>query len=151
MYQIAKISKSYSFNLYEEFYKHFKEETIGDKIKKLRLSRYLSQREFTNLVGITEDALNNYESHLVLPPATIIKSIAATLNVPIQYFIMDEYYQFVLFDYEVKIKKWREKNCLSIREASKLTGISASAINSWENSKYTISRKNFDKIKIYLE
>lgn len=80
IYQIAKISKNYSFNLYEEFYKHFSEKTIGDKIKKLRLSRCLSQNEFSKLVEITESALNNYESHLVIPPSTIIKKLSVNVD-----------------------------------------------------------------------
>ena len=45
--------------------------TLGLKIRKIRIEHEMSQEEFSNIVGISEEDLSNFENN----PSTIVQRI----------------------------------------------------------------------------
>lgn len=55
--------------------------TIGEKIKKVRNERNLSQRRFGEKVGLSSKTISAYERGLVTPPLHILERISEIFNV----------------------------------------------------------------------
>ena len=59
-----------------------KEESFGARLKELRLkSKYVSQDELADAVGIARQTLGNYENNSRNPDSEVIKRLAKTLEV----------------------------------------------------------------------
>lgn len=54
---------------------------IGKKIKELRLSKGLTQKQLGEKIGRSTESVKKYESGEVTPPHTVLKQIANTLGV----------------------------------------------------------------------
>ncbi|MBF8984013.1 helix-turn-helix transcriptional regulator [Lutibacter sp. B2] len=123
--------------------------TVGEKIQKQRLLLGLSQEEFAKKIGLTRNALNNYELGLAQLSRKALLKLLKIIDE--DYLYDDVYLKFILSDYPSIIKKWRENHHLSLRQAAKISSVSSSAINSWEKQIYTIDRKSYDKVKQHIE
>ncbi|MBF8983995.1 helix-turn-helix transcriptional regulator [Lutibacter sp. B2] len=143
------LSKSFNFNFYKELYKDQKALTLGEKIQKQRLMLGFTQEEFAKKIGLTRSAINNYELGITQPSREALLKLIKIIDK--DYLCDDEYLKFILSDYPSIIKKWRKNHHLSLRQAGKILGISASAINSWEKQIYTIDRKSYDKVKKHID
>lgn len=64
--------------------------TIGQKIKKLRESKGLSQKALGELAGISDSIISAYEKDKKKPGRDTVIKLAATLNVDVNYLINDE-------------------------------------------------------------
>lgn len=62
-------------------------ETIGSRIKKIRIKNNLTRRELSNLTNIVEISLYVYENGLKDPNINQIKRIAISLNVTTDYIL----------------------------------------------------------------
>jgi transcriptional regulator with XRE-family HTH domain len=60
-------------------------EGIGNRIKKIRISRGLSQESLANKVGVTKFLICRYENESVLPSAKTLARIASALNIDLYY------------------------------------------------------------------
>lgn len=60
---------------------------IADKIKEIRLQKYLSMREFGNALGVSKATISRWEKGSHRPSVGAIKAIADFANVPV-----DEFY-----------------------------------------------------------
>lgn len=60
---------------------------FGDKLKKIRLERKMSQEEFATLLGTSKQVISRYETHKRTPKITIAQEYADKLNVPLNYLI----------------------------------------------------------------
>ena len=60
--------------------------TTGDKIKKIRNYRGLTQKQLGELSGIHEVAIRKYELNKVMPKQEQLLKIANALNVPLNNF-----------------------------------------------------------------
>lgn len=143
------LKKNFNFNFYKELYKDQKALTIGEKIQKQRLLLGLSQEAFAKKIGLTRNAINNYELGITQPSREALLKLIKIIDK--DYLCNDEYLQFILSDYPSIIKKWRENHHLSLRQSAKILGVSSSAINSGEKGIYTIDRKSYDKVKKHIE
>lgn len=63
--------------------------TFGEKIKKERLSRDMSLREFADLLGTSKQVLSRYEHDQFSPKISKAAEWARILNVSLDYFIED--------------------------------------------------------------
>ena len=69
--------------------------TTGQKIKKLRQSRNLSQKELGIMSGLSEPAIRNYELGNRTPSAQQLEKIASALNVSVYAISDPEIYDYV--------------------------------------------------------
>lgn len=60
-----------------------KNETLGDRIRRYRLAKGLTQAELAKLAGASQRMINYYEVHGVSPPPELLVKIADALDVSI--------------------------------------------------------------------
>lgn len=60
-------------------------QVFSDRLKLLRLSLGITQKDFAEKIGITASALSSYENNLKNPSITVAKRIAETFNVSIDW------------------------------------------------------------------
>ncbi|OGC38628.1 hypothetical protein A3K42_01110 [candidate division WWE3 bacterium RBG_13_37_7] len=56
---------------------------IGEKIKKLRVKKNMSQVRFGEKIGLSGKCISAYETGKCNPPLKILETISSTYNVPI--------------------------------------------------------------------
>ncbi|MCY6354464.1 helix-turn-helix transcriptional regulator [Clostridium sp. ZS2-4] len=100
-------------------------------MRKQRLLKGLSQEELTRYIGVADGTMDTYEFDRAFPSPEKLKKIAECLEVPLEYFF-DGYYEFVVGDYGKKIRDWREKNKLTLKEAAMVIGVSEKTWGWWE-------------------
>ena len=64
--------------------------TQGERIKKLRKSKGVTQRELANRLGISEQAISKWEKNLSNPSTKNLLQISKIFGVSITYFYQDE-------------------------------------------------------------
>ncbi|NPB05901.1 MAG: helix-turn-helix transcriptional regulator [Aquificae bacterium] len=62
---------------------------IGEKIRRLRLTKGLSQKELANYVGVTYQQIQNYEKGKSKIPVDRLIKIAEALEVSLDYFLKE--------------------------------------------------------------
>ena len=67
--------------------------TVGEKIKKLRTSNGLSQKEFAELTGLSHGSVSNYESGKTEPNSEKLASIANVFSVDLSALLADSKYE----------------------------------------------------------
>ena len=60
---------------------------FGDKLKKIRTERNMSQEEMGELLGTSKQVISRYETNQRTPKITIVEEYAKKLNVPLDYLI----------------------------------------------------------------
>ena len=121
------------------------ENTIGERIKKSRLSSGLRQSDF----NIGKTTIWNLENEVTTTSSIkIIKSIASTLNVSIAY-LLDLKINESDPDY-IKLKKKRLIQGLTQRDLSELSGVSQYIISQYELNK-TKNKIHLSTLYSYLE
>lgn len=110
----------------------------------------MSTAELSKGLDISEALLYTYESDIVYPPGKALRAMSKILKVPISYLDDSDYCKFILSDYGAIIKRWRAAHNLNLRQASKVVGISSSAIGSWENGVYIPDKSSFEKLRSFL-
>lgn len=63
--------------------------TVGEKIKSIRLSKNLTQKELGKLCGMADSAIRRYELGGANPKLETLKRIASALNVGLDEFMTD--------------------------------------------------------------
>lgn len=56
---------------------------IGEKIKKIRLSKNMSQERFGSKIGVSGKSISAYENNLCIPSMKVMESISAIYEIPI--------------------------------------------------------------------
>lgn len=79
-------------------------ERTGDKIKRLRIERGLTQKELGNLCGILEPNIRKYETHKQNPKKETLNKIAVALNVNIIDLLSDS--ELELMEFDKKMNAW---------------------------------------------
>lgn len=65
-------------------------ETIGEKIYKLRKMAGISQEELGYRIGVSRQAVSQWENNSLCPKADKIKALCEEFNVHAEYFLLDE-------------------------------------------------------------
>ena len=63
---------------------------MGEKIKGLRTSHHLSQRQFADLLGVSKSTLAAYENDSRTPSYEVLARLARTYHVSTDFFILGE-------------------------------------------------------------
>lgn len=63
--------------------------SVGSQIKKARLSRNLTQKELADLVGVTKNAITNYERDYSSPKESVLYLLIRALHVDANYLFID--------------------------------------------------------------
>lgn len=56
---------------------------IGEKIKKIRLSKNMSQERFGSKIGVSGKSISAYENNLCIPSMKVMESISSVYEIPI--------------------------------------------------------------------
>jgi transcriptional regulator with XRE-family HTH domain len=56
---------------------------IGEKIKKIRLSKNMSQERFGSKIGVSGKSISAYENNLCIPSMKVMESISSIYEIPI--------------------------------------------------------------------
>lgn len=60
---------------------------LGEKLRELRISRKLSQKELADKIGTHKNAISNYESGKRVPPADTLQNMAVFFQVSVDYLL----------------------------------------------------------------
>lgn len=114
-------------------YSDLPEDTFGQRLKKLRLMKGLSQYDLSELTGVQRGMIASYELEQFYPTIDSIDKLETILDIKI--LCKDGYSNFILNsnNFKYKLINWRKENNLTKRQASKLLGISERGYASWEN------------------
>ncbi len=96
-------------------------------------------------IRVADGTMDTYEFDRAFPSPEKLKKIAECLEVPLEYFF-DGYYEFVFGDYSERIREWREKNKLSLKEAAMVIRVSEKTLGWWEQGVRWPDRSNFKKL-----
>ena len=61
--------------------------TFGQKIKELRNSKNLTAKQVADAIGLTRNAITNYEADIREPSLSVLKSLCDFFNVSADYLI----------------------------------------------------------------
>ena len=145
---MSSLNATFTHKLYD--YSHLPEDTFGQRLKKLRLLKGLSQYELGNQIGMQHSMIGSYERDEFYPTLDSIKKLGKVLNTSI--LCNEGYSKFLLNSstFKDKLFKWRIENNLTKRDASKLLGISERGYSLWEEGAI-MSIKTYNKIKNNLK
>ena len=135
-------------------YSDLPEDTFGQRLKKLRLMKGLSQYDLSELTGVQRGMIASYELEQFYPTIDSINKLSSILDISI--LCKNGYSNFLLNadNFKNKLTTWRKENNLTKRDASKLLGISERGYGSWENgiimnsTTYTKVKENLTKYNL---
>ena len=118
----------YDYFLTDQVVKNF-----GQRLKKLRLLKGLSQYELADAVGIQHGMIASYEIEQFYPSLDSINKLSKILDINI--LCCEGYSNFLINsnNFKDKLISWRLENKLTKRNASKLIGISERGYALWES------------------
>lgn len=115
--------------------------TLGEKIRELRLYHNISAREMYTCLNIHKSTLRDYENDCITIPNDILKRICVKCNEP-EYLLFDEYRLF-LEDYSNSISQFCKSANISQNKLSKLLSTSKQRVSLWVNKKSKPSYKDW--------
>ena len=65
--------------------------SLGERLRRLRSERHLSQRELAKLAGISTNSVSLIERDEISPSVSTLQSLAGALKIKVSYFFDDEY------------------------------------------------------------
>ena len=107
--------------------------TLGEKIKELRLYHNISAREMYTYLNIHKSTLKDYENDNIKIPNDILKRICVKCNEP-KYLLFDEYRLF-LEDCSNSILQFCKSANISQNKLSNLLSVSKQRVSYWVNKK----------------
>jgi len=116
-------------------------QTIGEHLRKRRLSLSMKQGDVGKMIGVSSDCITYWENNRSKPMVHQMPQIVKFLG-----------YNPILIeesDLAGQIKSYRFKRGLSNKKMGRLLGVDASTIGAWEKG-FPISRKNFKKLATAL-
>lgn len=136
---------TYKVYLYKELYKNLPENTIGEKIIKLRYMHNIERSELAKILNLHLDTLESWELHNVMPKPNSIKKLCKFFNVSLKYF--HNYYSIYFNNPGAKIKKWKETKGLTYKQACTILNITHSGFGRLINGKINLSYNMYLKLE----
>ncbi|WP_458787370.1 helix-turn-helix domain-containing protein [Vallitalea sediminicola] len=124
--------------------------TIGNRIRKSRLKKGLSQATLAKEANIGRKYLIGFENDRYFPSLYNIRNIAEVLQVNEDY-LCDSYLRFIKNNPSEKILSIRKGLNLTRRELGELLNVHSGTIKKWEISISIINRFNYSKLVSLLE
>lgn len=134
-----------NLHIYQELYKDLPEETIAEKVIKLRCMHNLEREELARILNFHVDTLESWELCNVIPKPESIKKLCEYFNVYINYF--HEYYTIYYDRPYIEIRKWKDKKQLTYPQITELLNITHSAFGRLVNGKLNLSYSMYLKLK----
>ena len=78
--------------------------TLGDKIKKIRLSNNLKQSELAEILFVSEKTISSWENNRTIPDLNMIYKISDYFKKSFYYLINDNYDTDNINEIEIKLK-----------------------------------------------
>ena len=124
--------------------------TLGDKVKKLRIEKGLNRKEFSIFAKTTPTTLKAIEDNINTDPLiSIINNLSIALEVPLSYLkdlsLMPEDTTSQI------IKKYRLVSGMSTRELGERCGLAPVTITDYEKGRLSGKRATNTLVKIYKE
>ena len=105
----------------------------------------LEREELAKLLNFHWDTLKGWEFNDVMPKPESVKILCEFFNVQLHYF--HEYYTIYFNNPETQIRKWKEKNNLTYKQATQLLDITHSGFGRLINGKIKLSYDMYIKLK----
>lgn len=132
-------------NLNYEEHKHLPENSVGEKIRKLRLTHGLQCPDLAESINTQVHNIWEWESDANRPSAPVVKRMADYFNIPIEYF-GDYYFEYFNNPLE-KIERWFLINNISNIKAEDILNITDSTLWALRSKKYNMSYEVYIKLK----
>lgn len=116
--------------------------TIGSNIRKYRKEKNLTQKELAELVGISQNSIQRYETEQREPTFEQLKTIALALNISVTKLIAIER----TFSIPNNIKAIREEQNISRKQFANELGVSEEEVIKFETVPKSVSHDMFNKI-----
>lgn len=121
------------------------ENTIAEKITKIRKTRNLERDEFSTMIGNHLGTVQNWEVDDVPPTPESINNICNIFNIDLTYF--GEYYYLYYNPPIKKIIKWKSKNGYTNKKCCSILKINYSTFSRLINEKISLSYLMYLKLK----
>ena len=119
--------------------------TIQDKLRWLRCSKGLLQREVAEKIGVTRAIYSDIESGITQHiPVDAAEKLAQLYGVCVTE-LMDAYNLFLYNGQAARIQAYRESLGLKRKPFARATGIPIRSLQEWESGKKVISRKSWER------
>lgn len=120
--------------------------TVAERIRFYRMKRNMNGDMLAELVGLSRYAIMYYENNQTEPLLSDLYKIADVLNIEADK-LFDDYYRFLDYPYNEKIKEIRSERNLLQRELGTMLGVGRRTIERWEYGKNKITRDVWGKLK----
>ena len=119
--------------------------TIPDKLRWLRCSKGLLQREVAEKIGVTREIYSDIESGITRHiPMDAAEKLARFYQMPVTELI-DGYHRFLYDGQAAQIRTYRESLGLGKKPFASVMGIPLRSLQEWESGKKVISRKSWER------
>jgi len=126
-------------------YKDLPEDTIGERIKKMRLKLNIDKVKFAKSIHCELKSVFLWETNKIIPDATSIKKISDTYNIPLDYF--HDYYYIYYNNPEEVFLKWKKENGYTYAAISRMLKCHTATIHTFINGKHKLSYNRYIELK----
>lgn len=140
-----KVFKPVTINIYKSLYYSLPENTIAEKILKIRKMNNLERKDLGKILGLHHDTIVQWELFDVMPKPLNIKLICNKFNLPLSYF--NEYYHVYFNNPGTLIRAWKDKNKYTYPQCCSIFNISHSGFVRIINNKIALSYEMYCKMK----
>ncbi|MBB6622584.1 helix-turn-helix transcriptional regulator [Clostridium gasigenes] len=147
MNQSAIFKETFSYttiNIYYLLYKNLPENTIAEKIIKIRKIRNLERDEFANVINHNLSTVQHWEVKNVPPTPGSILDICNIFNLELNYF--SEYYYLYYNPPIEKIIKWKTKKGYTYKQCCDILDINYSTFSRLINDRVSLSYSMYIKL-----
>jgi len=117
--------------------------TLGDKVKKIRITNNLKQSELAEMLFVSEKTISSWENNRTIPDLNMIYKISDYFKKSFYYLINDDYNTDNINEIEIKLKV-DEKEYSRILNIIKKHSVNKTNVNQIDTY-YTLTDRNFDQ------
>lgn len=117
--------------------------TLGDKIKKIRITNNLKQSELAEMLFVSEKTISSWENNRTIPDLNMIYKISDYFKKSFYYLINDDYNTDNINEIEIKLKV-DEKEYNRILNIIKKHSVNKTDVNQIDTY-YTLTDRTFDQ------
>lgn len=117
--------------------------TLGDKIKKIRITNNLKQSELAEMLFVSEKTISSWENNRTIPDLNMIYKISDYFKKSFYYLINDDYDTENINEIEIKLKV-DEKEYIRILNIIKKHSVNKTNVNQIDTY-YTLTDRTFDQ------
>ena len=128
--------------------------TFGEKLKKIRTDKGLSQDELAEILGTSKQVISRYETNQRVPKVTVVSDYAQKLNVSLTYLLnnneVDEPID-IPPNFPARLKYLREQKGVSYEQMANDTGYTPEDIEAFENGTKEPEFKTLSQFTDYFD